>query len=194
MKKIFGFLILTLLIGGGAGPVVLNTGCDDLKGPCDTQEEATGMPGFDLRFLESWRKEGSSGILRFIYPDRTIFGVCTDRTVAYQAQLEKRFANTVFTVLPYARLIWKYSAPKPSKAVLMGAGNFYTLFQFDLKSTTIKEDRISLAYSEGALGGFFIPGVEIKIQSLGNQSDDYNFVWNNFLLVFNYTVTYRMTY
>jgi hypothetical protein len=195
MKKIFGLLMLTLLIGGGAGPVILNTGCDDLTGICDTQQEAVGMPGYDLKYLESWRKEGTFGILRFIYPDRTVFFVCTDRTLSYQGKLEKRLSGTVFTVSPQARLIWKYAAPKPSKAVLMGAGNsFSPLFEFNAKTTTIYQDRITLAYSEGLFGGYFIPGVEIKIPTLGNQSDDFNWVWNNFLLVFDYKVTYREMY
>jgi hypothetical protein len=195
MKKIFGLLMLTLLIGGGAGPVILNTGCDDLQGPCDEQKEETGMPGFDLRFLESWRKEGPYGILRFIYPDRTVFFVCTDRTLSYQGKLEKRYASTVFTVLPQARLIWKYAAPKPSEAVLMGTGKFFApLFEFNAKTSTVYEERINLAYSEGSMGGYFIPGVEIKIPTLGNQSDDFNWVWNNFLLIFDYKVTYRVMY
>jgi hypothetical protein len=194
MKKKFALLMLSVFITGGAGLVFWITGCDDLQSPCDEEKTESGMPGFDLKYLESWRKEGGFGILRFIYPDKTIFSVCTDRTVGYQGKLTKRFESTVFTVLPQARLIWKYSAPKPSKAVLTGAsGDFSPLFEFN-NSTTFSEDRITLASSEGLLGGIFIPGVEIKIATLGNQSDDYNFVWNNFLLVFDYKVTYRLWY
>jgi hypothetical protein len=195
MKKIFAFLMLTCMIVFGTGLLFWGTGCDDLEAPCETQKEAAGMPGYDLKFLESWRKEGNFGILRFIYPDRTVFFVCTDRTLSYQGKLEKRLAGTVFTILPQARLIWKYAAPKPSKAVLMGTGkSFSPLFEFSAKTTTLYEGPITLAYSESAIGGYFIPGVEIKIPTLGNQSDDYNWVWNNFLLVFDYKITYRETY
>jgi hypothetical protein len=193
MKKIFGFLMLTLLIGGGAGPVVLNTGCDDLKGPCDSEETKTGTVEIDLKYLESWHKEGTYGILRFIYPAETIFFVCTDRTLTYQFTLEK-YSSIQFAISPQARLIWKYSAPKPSKAVLTGTGNFVQLFSSGNTETKVFEGPISLAYSESSLGGYFIPGIEIKIATLGNQSDDYKFVWNNFLLYDSYKVTYRMTY
>jgi hypothetical protein len=195
MKKIFPFFILSFMIVTGTGLLFWNTGCDDLEAPCETQKEATGMPGYDLKYLESWRKEGNYGILRFIYPDRTVFFVCTDRTLSYQGKLEKRLSGTVFTILPQARVIWKYAAPKPSKAVLMGASStFSPLFEFSNKTTTVYEDRITLASSEGLMGGYFIPGVEIKIPTLGNQSDDYNWVWNNFLLVFDYKITYREMY
>lgn len=195
MKKIFSFLILVFLIVTGAGMLFWGTGCDDLEAPCETQKESTGMPVYDLKYLESWRKEGDFGILRFLFPDRTVFFVCTDRTLSYQAKLEKRLSGTVFTVLPQARLIWKYAAPKPSKAVLMGASSsFSPLFEFSAKTTTIYQDKISLTSSEGMLGGYFIPGVEIKIPTLGNQSDDYKWVWDNFLLVFDYKVTYREMY
>jgi hypothetical protein len=157
------------------------------------EQTSSGMPGFDLKYLESWRLEDGFGILRFVYRDRTIFSVCTDRTLSYQGKLEKRLASTVFTVLPQARLIWKFAAPL-GNAVLMGGRNFSALFDFSDKATTLVENSISLAYAEGGSGGYFTPGVEIKIRSLGNQSDDYNYVWNNFLLIFDYKIIYRVTY
>jgi hypothetical protein len=94
---------------------------------------------------------------------------------------------------PEARLIWKYAAPKPSKAVLTGLGSFYPLFEF-AKRTSLYESPISLAYSENAMGGAFIPGMEIKIKTLGNQSDDYTYVLDHFLQIFEYEVTYRLIY
>jgi hypothetical protein len=196
MKKIFALLILTGFIVCDASLVFLGTGCDEIQAPCDIEETAKGMPSLDAKYLDPqlpWRKEGSYGILRFVFYDKAILFVCTDKTVAYQATLEKAFLTTVFPVLPEARLIWKYSAPKPSKAVLMGAGSFRRLFELS-KSVTIYETPIWLAYSEEALGGVFVPGVEIRIPTAGNLSDDYKFVFWNFNLNFDYKVTYRMTY
>jgi hypothetical protein len=193
MKKIYLLLIIAASMAVGAGLVLSGTGCDELDIPCDMVATSSGMPGFDLKFLESWRQEDGFAILRFMYTEKTISSVCTDRTLSFQGKLEKRFESTIFTVLPQARLIWKYAAPV-GKAVLMGGGTFKALFDFSTKTTTVYENPISLAYAEGESGGFFIPGVEIKIRSLGNQSDDFNYVWNNFLLIFDYKVTYHVTY
>jgi hypothetical protein len=193
MKAIYPILLATGLIVVGVGIILINSGCDEIQAPCDTKKTETGMPGFQLKYLESWRKEDGFGILRFIYPDRTIFFVCTDRTLSYKGTLEKRFESDVFTVIPQARLIWKYAAPKPGKAVLTGLGSFHPLFEFG-KRTSLYEDPISLAYSENAMGGAFIPGMEIKIKTLGNQSDDCNYVWDHFLQIFEYEVTYRLMY
>lgn len=193
MKRIYLLLIIANSMAAGAGLILSGTGCDEIKAPCDMEETSTGMPGFDQKYLESWRQEDGFGILRFFYTDRTILFVCTDRTLSYQGKLEKRFASTVFTVLPQARLIWKYAAPL-GHAVLMGGGTFNALFSNSSKAATVFEGPISLTHAEGESSGYFIPGVEIKIRSLGNLSDDFNYVWNNFLLVFDYKVTYRFAY
>jgi hypothetical protein len=190
MKKTISFLMLTCMIITGTCLLFLGTGCEDQKGICDTEQTIHWLPGFDKKYLESWRKEGTFGILRFTYTDRMLTFLCTEKTIYYQGKLQKANANTSFTVPPQARLIWKYGAPKPSKTILMGVGSFNTLFGSNTISTTFYENRISLAYTTSAYGGYFIPGVEIKIATRGNQTDDYDYVWNNFLLVFDYYVKY----
>jgi hypothetical protein len=194
MKKIYPLLIFTGLLAAGAGLILSGTGCDEIKAPCDIEETDKGTILWGLENLESWRLENGYGILRFTFPRNIILFVCTDRTLTYQATVKKYRDETVFTTTPEARLVWKYAAPKPSKATLTGLGAFKTLFEMGANSRTLYEDRIALAYTESAMGGFFIPGLEIKITSFGNRSDDFNFVYNNFSLILQYDIQYRLYY
>jgi hypothetical protein len=198
MKKIFALLILTGLMVCDAGLVFLGTGCDEIKAPCEIEMIATEAGVLDLPYLDPqqpWRTENGYGILRFLWPKQTIFFVCTDKVVDYQVTFDKRDKSKVITVLPQARLIWKYAAPKPSKAVLMGTGALFNpLFQFNADFSMLKEYSINLAYTESVFGGYFIPGVEIKILTSGNQSDDFKFVTANILPYTLYKVYYKVTY
>jgi hypothetical protein len=194
MRNVIAFTTLiglTFLMGGLA---IIPSGCDEIEAPCDVQDTKKGDPWIDLQYLESWRIENGWGIFKFIWPKETVFFVCTDRTVDYSLTLGKRSGNTTFTILPQARLIWKYGAPSPSKAVLEGRGSFMALFDLSTETTTLYQNRISLAYSDGAFGGSFMPGVEIKIPSSGNLSDDYEYIWENFRLFASFEVAYRLTY
>jgi hypothetical protein len=192
MKKIFALLILSGLLVCDASLVFMGTGCDEITPPCDNVVTTTENPLFNMYYFESWRVENGFGILRFTVFDKTIFFVCTDRTIDFKMTFYKLGDNTVFPDVPQARLIWKYAAPKPGKAVLMGTGTFYSLLALDnYLETTISENRISLAYSEGAFGGYFIPGFEIKIPTRGNQSSDYDYLHKR-LLYFEYDVKFHM--
>ena len=193
MRRIFSFSAIFgwfILFGS---LLCLPSGCDEIEGPCDVEETKTGIPGCLVETLESWRVENGWGILRFSWPDETIFFVCTSRTLDYEVTIEKRTEDP-FMILPEARLIWKYAAPQPSKAVLEGKSTFSPLFQSNYKETTIYKERISLAYSDNAFGGFFLPGIEIKFPTTGNMSDDYKYFWDNFILYVSYKVDYRLTF
>jgi hypothetical protein len=169
MKKIFALLILTGLMVCDAGLVFMGMGCDEITPPCDNV--VTTKVDIDLgsKYFESWRVENGFGILRFTFPDKTIFFVCTDRTIIFKMTFYARDNDPVFGDVPQARLIWKYAPPK-GKAVLMGGGTFYSLTALvNDPFAMICENQISLAYCEGAFGGYFIPGFEIKIPTRGNH-------------------------
>ena len=193
MRPFFSFFNLgvhAILFGG---LLCLFTGCDEIQGPCEVEDTKTGTPGCLVETLESWRVEDGWGILKFAWPKETVLFVCTSRTLDYKVTIQKREGVT-FTVLPEARLVWKYAAPKPSKAVLEGKGEFSTLFAVSAEETTLYKDRISLAYSDEAFGGIFIPALEVKFPTKGNMSDDYKYFWDNFILYISYQVDYRMTF
>jgi hypothetical protein len=194
MKRIITYLFSLMLLVSASGLVIWTNSCDELEAPCDIVKTADGTFWISIPNLESWTKSGDYATLRFVFPDRTIFFVCTDRTIEYEATIEKRFDNIQFTVAPEGRLIWKYSAPPPSKAVLTGAGQFGLMFRLGFKYHKMINSRIEIAHAEGGLGGYFIPGFEVKIKSLGDRSSDYNFVYGNFRLYLDYKVTYRITY
>lgn len=193
MRNLFSLSTLCWYVILFGGFLCLPTGCDEIKGPCEVEDTKTGTPGCVAENLESWRIEDGWGILKFSWPKDIILFVCTSRTLDYQLTIQKRSGIT-FTVLPQARLIWKYPAPKPSKAVLEGKDTFETLFEFNPEETTLDKVRISLAYSDEAFGGYFIPGVEVKFPTTGNQSDDYKYFWDHFILYVSYKVDYRMTF
>lgn len=194
MKSIYSLLLITGLSVAGAGLVLSLNGCDEIQAPCDIEETSSGYLEFDTRYLESSKIENGYRIFRLVYPKQIVLFVCTDRVLTYSVTIDKLREGTVFEVLPQARLVWKYAAPSPSKAVLTGLGSYKPLFSSNVKTTTIIEDQISLAYSESTMGGYFIPGLEIKIPTLGNLTDDYNYVYQNFLLFSSYEVDYRLYY
>jgi hypothetical protein len=176
---------------GDAGLMFIGTGCDEITPPCDNVVTTTEQLDFGSTYFESWRVEDGSGILRFTFPDKTIFFICTDRTINFKMTFINRDDDPVYNDVPQARLIWKYAPPK-GKAVLMGGGTFYSLTALIIDSdATIWENQISLAYCEGAFGGYFIPGFEIKIPTRGNQSSDYNY-FRNRLNELDYEVTFHM--
>lgn len=193
MRSFFSFFTLgwhAVLFGG---LLFLSSGCDEIKGPCEVEDTKTGTPGCLVETLESWRVEDGWGILKFSWPKDVILFVCTSRTLDYKVTIQKRPGIT-FAVLPQARLVWKYAAPAPSKAMLEGRDGFETLFEFYSEETTLYKDRISLAYSDEAFGGYFIPALEVKFPTKGNMSDDYEYFWDNFILYVSYQVDYRMTF
>lgn len=193
-KRIYALLIMILLLAGGSGWLIWGTGCDEVKAPCDATDTKTGTFLLFNENLESWQIENGYCILRFMFPEKTIFFVCTDRTVNYQLTLYKKYDTTMYLVAPQARLVWKYAAPAQSKSVLMGHSELKILKFENSRKYELNEDKVSLAYSESEVGGYFIPGVEIKIPTLGNRSDDYNFVKAKFDIISDYEITYHISF
>lgn len=193
MKVIYPLLIFTGLLAVGAGLIISGTGCDEIKAPCDIEATQDGSPWLSEFYLESWSYGDGWSTIRFVYPKEVVTFVCTDRMVSYTATLKKRAASTVFTVLPYARLIWKYAAPSPSTAVLQGGGPFKLLFSYN-SETEIQEERISLAYVTTEFGGVFIPGLEIQIPSQSTREGDFQYLQDHFAVTFTYHIKYKLTY
>lgn len=173
-------------------PIFFST-CDEIKAPCDEQFSADNILPIRNDNIVSTRVENGWRVFQYYWKDAILLNVCMSRTINYSCEIERR-ADAEFTVLPEARLIWRYPLPQPSKQLLQGSGDYQTLFLVGAKVTTISKDRISLPYNDESTFGLFSPGLEIKFPTLGNYSDDYNYMENHFISYISTKVDYHLAF
>jgi hypothetical protein len=167
--------------------------CDEIKAPCDEQFTAKMDWPITSEAIFTTRVENGRRIFQYLWKDATIINVCMSRTVNYSLAIDKR-EGVVFTVLPEARLIWRYSMPKPSKQLLQGSGKFQTFNFSGSTEAVLYEYGISLPYNDESTFGIFIPGFEIKFPTLGNYSDDYQYLRDNFVTYITTEVDYHLAF
>lgn len=122
MKWIYPLSLVAGMAVVGAVLLLTGTGCDEIKAPCEIEETQTGSFTIGESNLESWKVENGFATLRYIYPEKTVFSICTARTIAC--------------------MLFQISIPLLNSRLITAYFTDYMIFKIPLKNITMQ--RISV--------------------------------------------------